>query len=136
MADEIYNEELEENEQGGDIERLREELGEMSEQLSRVEFEKQLAVELTRAGVIDLDAGLKLIGPGVEVEEVVGELKRERPYLFVKAGSNGSGITQGVKVRRKDRMKEKLEKAAESARGSGDRKELYEYLKLRRLLGK
>lgn len=135
MSDEDSLNEMEVTEQGGDIDRLREELDQVNQQLSQAEYEKALSLELTREGVIDLDAALKLAGSGDDVVGVVSDLKGQKPYLFAKTLGSVATVSLGVKSsNNRVNSQIKLEKAAEQARGSGSRKDLYEYLKLRRVM--
>lgn len=136
MDDEIKDDDVLEAEQGADIERLQNELDEVSEKLERAEFEKNLSIALTQEGVIDLDAALKLAEQGKEPAEVAAELKDCKPYLFNTAKQQSPGVTSGVKVSTgvSGRVSDKLNKVADTARSSGSRKDLCEYLKLRRTL--
>ena len=128
---------MEESVSGKEIEGLQEALAEVSQELEKVRFEKSLAVELTRAGVIDLDAAMKLAEKGEDVSQVVDSLKQSKPYLFDRklVGEIGGAITASVKVRKSVGL-EKLVEAAESAKSTGSKRDLLEYLKLRRSLRK
>ena len=135
MDDEVYEVGVV-NEQGADIERLQNELEEVSAKLEKVEFEKKLTIAFAEEGVIDLDAALKLAEQGKDATEIVAELRDKKPYLFRGKKGQSSEMTSGVKRREasNDKSKEKLGSIAEVARRSGSRKDLCEYLKLRRTL--
>ena len=120
-----------------EIEGMKEALAEVNAELEKVRFERALAVELTRAGVIDLEAGMKLAGKGEDVKGVVDSLKQGKPYLFDRkvVGEIGGAITASVKVRKSVGL-DKLSEAAKAAKNTGSRRDLFEYLKLRRSLKK
>ncbi len=120
-----------------ELEGMKEALAEVQAELDKVRFEKSLAVELTRAGAIDVEAAIKLAGEGEEVKEIVDSLRNSKPYLFDRkvVGEIGGAITASVKVRKSVGL-DKLSEAAKRAKKTGRRRDLFEYLKLRRSLRK
>ncbi len=131
MNDDVYVDAADNEPQTDDIEQLQEKLSDANEQLDKARFENLLAVELGRAGVIDLEAAIKLAGPGDNPTDVTSELKSERPYLFANPRS-ASPPSLGPRARRRENVKAQLTAAADTAKNTGSRKDLYEYLKLRR----
>ena len=127
------------NEQlGQQLTQTREQLSELTEQLQQARQEKELIGKLSGAGVIDLEAAVLLAKVRLERDDkadldgCIEQLRREKPYLF---GRNGGGSvtvhkTAGSKERGSNRGV--LERAAKRAATTGDRKDLQEYLKLRR----
>lgn len=132
------SDELIELEDDSDIElvKLREDLALAQSQLATAQHERELAVQLTRAGVVDLDAALKLAGQGDNALAIVEQLKTDKPYLFAGQSKAGPGITAGVRPLRGEPSLAKLRQASQQASASGNRRDLYEYLKLRRVLKK
>ncbi len=125
-------------------ESLREELAEaqsqvssMAEELSAIRREQELTRKLAGCGVVDLEAGVLLAGaklrerPDVDIDEVIKQLVREKPYLFVEGNKVGVKKTSGARERVRDR-RAALERAGERAATTGSRADLHEYLRLRR----
>ena len=111
----------------------------MSGQLNEIKCDQELAGKLTAAGVVDLETALLLSkariakSENLSPEECVGQLKKEKQYLFATAEANSSGAlkTAGAKERIVS-SQSILEKAACRAAETGSRADLQEYLKLRR----
>ena len=116
----------------GRIEKLNEELG-------RVMLEQKLIQKLSAAGAVDLEAASLLIksridGEGDEgIDKAIENLKREKQYLFSKTSASVTAVktTAGVKEKVSS-AQTVLERAAKKASQSGDRKDLQEYLRVRR----
>ncbi|MDD5064715.1 MAG: hypothetical protein PHQ35_08175 [Phycisphaerae bacterium] len=127
------------------IETLTEELAEaksqtseMTKELSSVKLEQKLIHKLAAAGAIDVEAAALIakakIGEDTEadLDGVIGQLKKEKQYLF---SGTGSAVTAKKTAGAKDRTQNSqtiLERAAKKAATTGNRTDLQEYLKLRR----
>ena len=117
---------------------LEEQNGNMSKQLEEIRSEQKLVSILNTAGVVDLEAGVLLVkaklaeDEDLELEDVIGQLKKQKQYLFSDSGPRVvTKKTSGVrdKVSRNETV---LEQAAKQASTSGARTDLQEYLKMRR----
>lgn len=115
------------------------ELSELSGELESARLDQKLIGKLFHAGVHDLEAALLLAkarigGDGKsDLDSSIEQLRKEKSYLF------GNQSTSSVALQRSSGAKEKgvnnqtvLERAAKRAATTGDRKDLQEYLKLRR----
>lgn len=115
-------------------------LSQVSEELRNVHREGELAKRLAAKGAIDLETAVLVAGAKIEedaeadMDKVIEEMKKEKQYLFGGASQGSAGNikkTSGVK----DKMQNGqaiLERAAKRAATTGNRKDLQEYLKLRR----
>ncbi len=125
-----------------ELEQTKAELSEAAEQLASIKTEQELIRKLSAAGASDLEAAVLLAKSRLEgsdnkdVDGCVEQLKKEKQYLFGRAGTVNLTVkkTAGVKSRTGGQSGRiaGLEQAAKRAAGSGDRKDLQEYLKLRR----
>jgi len=110
----------------------------LSQQLSDLQVEQQLIRKLAAAGAVDLETAVLIAKARIQgqdkadVNGVVEQLRKEKEYLF-------GGATAAVGARKtaspKERMQNSqtiLERAAKKAATSGSRRDLQEYLKLRR----
>jgi hypothetical protein len=113
-------------------------VSEMAKELSSARLEQKLIHRLTAAGAIDVEAAALIarakIGEDTEadLDGVIGQLKKEKQYLF---SGTGSAATVKKTAGAKDRMQNGqtvLERAAKKAATTGNRTDLQEYLKLRR----
>ena len=119
----------------GQIDKLTEELG-------TIRVEQKLLHKLTAAGVSDLEAAVLLARSRVDgdsdekIDSAIEQLKKEKQYLFGKGGSGGMAVrgTAGAKQSAAGRSSGQvvLERAALRAANTGDRKDLQEYLRVRR----
>ena len=114
---------------------------ETQKQLEEATSECEIMQKLMQAGAADMEVALVLTkqrlqsqhGDGQEVDSVIEELHAARPYLFgesrdpVRFGSPTSG------VRSEDHGSlTSLKRMAEKAASSGDRRDVQQYLRLRR----
>lgn len=110
----------------------------LSQQLNDLQVEQQLIRKLAAAGAVDLETAVLIAKARIQgqdkadVNGVVEQLRKEKEYLF-------GGATAAVGARKtasaKERMQNSqtiLERAAKRAATSGSRRDLQEYLKLRR----
>jgi len=121
---------------------------EMAARLTAARREAELTREMMKAGAVDVEAGVLLAGRRLEarsegddersIGEVISELRRERPWLFREAGSDGgggaAGPTAGVRGRQAGGQATlgRLGGLAQRAQESGTRRDMQEYLRLRR----
>lgn len=108
--------------------------------LESIRRERDVQKVLFEAGVHDLDIGVVMIereaqgAPEKPVAELVAELKRRKPGLFVRAATPAGaaprvgGSTMGARPASDDPRRV----AAERAAATGDRSSLMAYLRLRR----
>jgi hypothetical protein len=139
---EKHNEELavELSEAKSQIERLTEELG-------TIRVEQKLIRKLTAAGASDIEAAVLLArsrvdgdgstsltaGSDEKIDGAIEQLKKDKQYLFTKSSSTGMTVrgTAGAK-QKVSSGQVVLERAALRAANTGDRKDLQEYLRVRR----
>ncbi|RKY20174.1 MAG: hypothetical protein DRP62_08740 [Planctomycetota bacterium] len=109
-----------------------------AEQLNDIQNEQKLMHKLTAAGTVDLETALLIAKARMEgkteadFDGVIEQLKKEKQYLFAEP----SGVATAKKTAgAKDRITNSqtvLENAAKKAATTGNRTDLYEYLRLRR----
>ncbi len=116
------------------VDDLQTQLAETQAKLAGAEFVRELSVELTRCGVIDLDAALKLADDGQDAKAAAEQLRQDKPYLFAAKPGAMPGPTAGVRSVHTDNSQARLKVASQQAAQSGNRRDLYEYLRLRRAL--
>lgn len=131
----------------------------LCEELGTIRIEQKIIRKLTAAGAADIEAGVLLAKSRVEgdgfptgsglttssdehIDSVIEQLKKDKPYLFGSSKASGSGNKAGfgtAAVRGTGGAKDRgvggqmiLERAAVRAAQTGDRKDLQEYLKVRR----
>ena len=116
---------------------------ELKASLDETKEEMELTHQLTKAGAIDVEAALLLAqknlktsgGNDNDTNRLVESLRRERPYLFSNVVNEVSatlaGPTAGVRSQNHSGTS-MLTRAAQQAQKSGDRKDMQEYLRLRR----
>ena len=119
---------------------------ELQEKLQKIQVNRDLTQALVQAGAVDLEVALLLAekkfsqadenGPA-DVGKIVDHLRRDRPGLFAGGISEPAvptaGLTAGVRSR-VDGRRTALARLAERASHSGSRKDIQEYLRLRRSL--
>ncbi|MCK4999024.1 MAG: hypothetical protein KAS23_05800 [Anaerohalosphaera sp.] len=110
----------------------------LKDKLGAIELDQKLSGKLVSAGVNDLEAGLLIAKKRLEddgssdVDSVVEHLRKEKEYLF--AGGERlklAGMTSGVKEKASS-GRTVLERAGRAAAGSGSRRDVQEYLRVRR----
>ncbi len=110
----------------------------LSQQLNDLQVEQQLVRKLAAAGAVDLETAVLIAKTRIQgqdkadVNGVVEQLRKEKEYLF--AGAVGA-VSARKTASAKERMQNSqtiLERAAKKAATSGSRRDLQEYLKLRR----
>jgi hypothetical protein len=127
------------------VQTLTEELAEaksqatqLSEQLKTVQVEQELVQKLAAAGAVDLESAILIAkariddADNADLDSVIEQLKRQKQYLF---GSSKEKVASKKTASAKDRLasgQTVLEKAANKAATTGNRRDLQEYLKLRR----
>ncbi|MHC4131772.1 MAG: hypothetical protein ACYSSP_04240 [Planctomycetota bacterium] len=123
---------------GAELEKVKAEATEASKQLDMIRFEQTLKDKLTAAGSIDLEAALLItkarleVEAGADLDSIIEQLKKEKSHLFVDSGEMGHlSKTAGVKERASS-GEVILERAAKKAATTGTRRDLQEYLQLRR----
>lgn len=112
-------------------------------ELEKMQQETELTGALVRAGVIDVEAASLLAQKKVEssengqdVNSIIENLRRERPYLFMDGSESTvpwAEPTAGVRGQNNGRANV-LARMAQQVRRSGSRKDMQEYLRLRRTL--
>jgi hypothetical protein len=122
----------------GELSAAREKIQQLDGQIGNLKAEQKVMRKLISAGASDLEAAVLLVkarsegGSDEEIDSVVEQLRKEKGYLF------GQRAQEGLKVRKTSGEKERiggqavLEGAAKRAATTGDRRDLQEYLKLRR----
>ncbi|MFA5252120.1 MAG: hypothetical protein WC454_06010 [Phycisphaerae bacterium] len=121
-----------------ELSQAKSQVSEMARELSSTKLEQKLIHKLAAAGAIDVEAAVLIakakIGENAEadLDGVIGQLKKEKQYLFSGAGAAATAKkTSGAKDRTQN-SQTILERAAKKAATTGNRTDLQEYLKLRR----
>jgi|GEM_PF-241871 len=132
------------------LQSIEQEKKEAQTHMGQMVVEKEITRQLVRAGVIDLEAGLLLVqskitkSDGDQLSENIGEdeikgmietLRNERSYLFCGAISEVSaglaGPTATVRSHGRGGINT-LTRLAQQAQHSGSRKDIQEYMRMRR----
>jgi len=128
------------------VEQQEQSQAEVQAQIDEAQWEMELAQELAKAGVFDVEAALLLAqkkmgssgGKVGDVKRVIEGLRNERPYLFSsgidEVRATLAGPTNGVQVQGRGGSS-RLTRMAQQAQESGSRKDMQEYLRLRRSMG-
>ena len=111
----------------------------LTEEVDSIRLEQKLMHKLSAAGVNDIEAAVLLAKNRIEkttdegIEEAIEKLKKEKQYLFAKSAAAGAAVrgTAGTKEKVSSGQT-LLERAAHRAAETGDRKDLQEYLRVRR----
>lgn len=125
------------NELNERLEQLQGELGEAHQTVEHLERRQQIDALLAEADAIDIEAARLLTERAVEqmsepdVQLAVADLRRTRPYLFRHRSTDGSGA-MAARFGSTDSPPAVAEQAAQRAVTSGDRRDLLDYLRLRR----
>lgn len=133
------------------VEQLKQELSQRQQaqqdvqaRLERIQQDSELTQALVRAGAIDIEAALLLVQKKMsssekeqDVNRVIENLRRERPYLFFDAVTTTetpwADPTATVRGQNNGRANA-LARLAQQVRRSGNRKDMQEYLRMRRAL--
>lgn len=116
------------------LDELRVQLDASRETITSLERRQKIDAMLAESDAIDLETARLLTETAVagmdepDVEQAVADLRRHKPYLFRRRVGSGSA---SMSPRLTDENAG-AEKAAERALGSGNRRDLLEYLRLRR----
>ena len=125
------------------VEQQQQEQAEVQAQIDESKWEMELTQELAKAGVFDVEAALLLAqkkmessgGKGDDAKRVIEVLRNERPYLFSsgvdEVRATLAGPTIGVQGQGRSGAS-RLTRVAQQAQESGSRKDMQEYLRLRR----
>jgi hypothetical protein len=124
-----------------DYGKAQNELENLKGQLNELQFDRELTGKLTSAGAIDTEAAMLVAKKRLaqsedkDVETVIEDLSRDKPYLFKSGTQTGGGtnINRPAKQGVGDNQG-LLESAARRASDTGNRVDLQEYLRLRRSL--
>ncbi len=125
--------EIQEDEQQND----KDEIARLNEKLSAAEKNQAILTQLVCAGAIDIEtAGLlvkaRLENTDKDIAEVIGELKKHKPFLFAEEQNVAIPVSTAT-VRQKNVSRNAvLQKAASKAAASGNRLDVQEYLRIRR----
>jgi hypothetical protein len=122
-----------------ELAQMKTETAKLSEQLSELRSERELVRKLSSAGAKDLEAAVLVAkarmsdSKAADPDEVIGQLRKEKAYLF------SGGESEAVTFRKTSGVRDSvtnaeatLAKAAKKASVTGNRVDLQEYLKLRR----
>ncbi len=117
----------------------KEQISKMTGELAGIKTEQKLTRKLAEAGANDLEAAILLARTRLagesdsEIDSAVEQVQKEKPYLF---GRNTSGNMKATATAgAKDKLSSSqavLERAAKRAAVTGDRRDLQEYLRIRR----
>ena len=117
----------------------KEQISQVTGELTSIKTEQKLMRKLALAGASDLEAAVLLARTRLagdsdsEIDSAVEQLKKEKQYLFSRSGSGA--MKAAATAAAKDKLSSSqavLERAAKKAAVTGDRRDLQEYLKLRR----
>lgn len=122
----------------------RSEAAELSERLSAADAERRLVSKLAGEHTKDLEAAVLVVkarllqsskadGEGASVEQVIEQLKADKPYLFAESAGLAVSVHRTAGAReRVSAGRAVLAGAAKKAAATGSRADLQEYLKVRR----
>jgi hypothetical protein len=124
-----------------EIQQSRQTQQDLERRIQQAQLESELTCQLVKAGAVDVELALLLAHKKLdtvgedkpELASLIGTLRKERPYLFYNAGNEaaGAGPTAGVRSPGGGR-RGSLSRSAQQAQRSGSRKDMQEYLRLRR----
>ena len=124
------------------LETLEKEHRAVEGQVELMQRETELAQQLVQAGVKDLEAVLLLAqrrlqdgnGEKADLPQVIEQLRTERPYLFDEVENIEVGLTKPTASVRTQNQSgvQTLSRMAERVRTTGSRKDIQEYMRLRR----
>ena len=123
---------------GEQLAQVQVEREQISKQLSNLQTEQKLMNKLIAAGTIDVESAVLIAKERLQsqkdtdADEVVGQLRKEKPFLF---GNSTPVVTAQKNSGARERLgstQAVLERAAKKAATTGNRRDLHEYLKLRR----
>ena len=130
--------EKENEEMARELEQVREEHSKVRSELGEVKLERRLVDKLAAAGAKDMEAALVLAksrikgGAERDVDGVVDELRKEKGYLFFEGDiGDVAGKTRGGRSRFEG-GRGRAAGAAKQAVVSGSRRDVHEYMRLRR----
>ncbi len=119
------------------LEETQEQSRAVQDRLAEVERRAAIDAQLVEAGVADLQAARLLVEAamseteGVEIDEVVEAVRRERPQLFRSTTSHATAA-MGPAVHAADHGSRDIQRAANAARRSGHNADVMHYMNLRR----
>ncbi len=123
----------------GQLAEAKSEAAKLVEQLDVVQEEQKLMRRLVSEHTNDLETALLVVNARLggadkaDLDGVIEQLKREKPYLFGDSGGGPATIHRTAGVRQRVTSgRTVLESAAKKAATTGNRTDLQEYLKLRR----
>lgn len=110
------------------------EVSQLRNALTRAEQRLDLERRLRRAGAIDPETAAVIAesihrGDTPDAEQTVETLRRDKPFLFTRTTRAGWGMAPEPAARTE---RDEIESLAESARTTGDRRQLLDYLRRRR----
>jgi len=124
------------------LEALEQEHRAVEGQVEQMRQETELTQQLTQAGVKDLEAALLLAqrrlqndnGEKQNVPQMIEQLRTERPYLFEECEKIEIGLTRPTASVRTQSQSgvQTLSRMAERVRTTGSRKDMQEYMRIRR----
>ena len=110
----------------------------LSDELDNVRTEHKLTQKLIAAGTVDIESAVLLAKTrmqeqkDLDVDELIEQLKQDKQYLFKNSNKNVTTMkTSGAKDHTTD-VYANLANAARKAANTGSRRDLQEYLKVRR----
>jgi uncharacterized protein YajQ (UPF0234 family) len=116
-------------------------VSELAGELEGVRLEQKLISKLYQAGVRDLEAAMLLAKVRIsgddkkDLDACIEQLKKEKGYLFGNQSSQDKALQRSAGAKEKGMSNQTvLEQAAKRAATTGGRRDLQEYLKLRRRL--
>jgi len=118
----------------GQLEQLQHQLNQTQQTVTHLERRQQIDGLLADADAVDLDTARLLTERAVaqmdepDIKLAVDDLRRTKPYLFHHRTPSASGAMAA----RDDGTETQTQAAAERAVSSGDRRDLLNYLRLRR----
>ena len=119
------------------VEQLRREHGQLTEQLQSQRHDEELSKRLTAAGVTDVEAGVlltrKRMGDGGDLDAAIERLRQDKPHLFPshqREANSAPKKTAGAKER--PGTSPTMAQAAQQAAASGRRSDVHEYMRVRR----
>jgi hypothetical protein len=120
-----------------ELARTRSQAEELAGKLEGLSVENKLLAKLAQAGATDLEAALllaktRLADDGGEIDNIVSQLKKEKPHLFGQAARTVAAKTAGAKDKAAPATSALERAAGKASQSAHSRASLHEYMRARR----
>ncbi|MBI9015778.1 MAG: hypothetical protein JEZ07_00820 [Phycisphaerae bacterium] len=112
----------------------------LQQKYQETKLENELTAKLAQCGAVDIEAAILLARKNLEagdvdIKSVIEQMQIKRPYLFAsnKSTTNLGSLTAGVRSGKKV-SENVIDNLAHQAQQSGSRRDMQQYLKMRRAI--